>query len=173
MIVKLTVAQLNSIRLLVDDADLRRLVLKTPEPENVRRNVLVEAPYVVWTRVHQALTDKVFTPKMTRRTMGGGQADRVPGRYYNALRSVSKAMNAMITHPALRSIAVEGWHSQVLYVWEDLPGPYSLIPIPGGRYVVLRPKWLTAKNGTRVTVWVADGAAPADDWLADEAVHLG
>lgn len=122
--------------------------------------VSVDAPYVAWLRVQQRLISHCFGPT-------GGKRAEVPGKYVTALRSITKALNFIDTHPALSGKGALGWWALIIPAWGDGDDRYQPLPRAGKMFVNLTPVWDAAGNGQRVTRWI-----PLPGSRIDEARHL-
>lgn len=131
--------------------------------QNVRHvgeRVDVMAPYVCWSRIQARLIDHTFGPH-------GGKRAEVAARYVLALRSITKALNFIDTHPALIGKAAIGWWGLEIPAWGDGDDAYTPHPRPGKMFVVLSPVWDTARNGQRATRWL-----PLPGVAVHETIHL-
>lgn len=128
----------------------------------VGERIDVNAPYACWLNVQQALIDHTFGP------LGGKKAE-VPARFVLALKTITKALNFIDTHPALSGKAALGWHGLKILAWGDGDDDYTPYPRPGKMFVTLSPVWDKARNGQRVTRWLP---LPNGQTTIEQDVHL-
>ena len=128
----------------------------------VGERVDVNAPYACWLNVQQALIAHVFGPQ-------GGKRAEVPARFVLALKTITKALNFIDTHPALSGKAAMGWHGLEIPAWGNGDDDYTPYPRPGKMFVTLSPVWDKARNGGRVTRWLP---LPNRQTPVHEDVHL-
>ena len=107
----------------------------------------VKASYDYWLRIQSRLIDHSFGPH-------GGKRAEVAGRYVLALRSITKALNFIDTHPALIGKGAIGWWALEIPAWGDGDDAYTPYLRPNKMSVLLSPVWETARNGQRVTKWL-------------------
>jgi hypothetical protein len=133
---------------------------------NVSRSqtVEVEAPYVAWRLAAAALRKRAFGPR-------GGKVTTIPQGVHTALQVITKALNYMDAHPALRDVGTLGWASEEIPAWRtgDPEKPYSPHPIQGAKFVILTPDWVRV-NQRKATRWIPRPSGQGR--LAQEQLHL-
>lgn len=132
-----------------------------------KTSVDVFAPYATWKFVWQTLYDRSFSPL-------GGRLPKIASRDYTALQNITKALNRVDSHPALRGLGMFEWQRTIIPAWrveptEKDPRLFHPYPLLDHQFVVLTPYWDKVKN-TKVTRWVAQ--ASGEGRICDESVHL-
>jgi hypothetical protein len=126
----------------------------------------VEAAYAAWSHVRGLLYKATFGPR-------GGKRDAT-SKQFVALRSITRELNYVDSHPALKGMGMVGWVADVFPVWKIDPDEqgrtYSPYPMPGHEFVILTPSWEESPGVPRITRWVEAPSAPGR--LAEEGVHL-
>jgi len=153
-------AVLNSVAL---DAAVAEALMAEVVPS--RKTMLdVEAPYAAWKFAASQLRRRAFGPR-------GGRLSTVPHGVHTSLQVITRALNYMDTHPALRDVGVLGWAVEEIPAWrtgdEDLR--YSPYPIPGNEFVMLLPTWVMVER-QKATQWVPRSSGQGR--LAHEQLHL-
>lgn len=121
--------------------------------------VWVSAPYVAWRNAQQDLIVHCYGPQ-------GGKRAEVAGRYVTALKSITKDLNYIDTHPAMSGKGALGLWGLTIPAWSN-GETFSAYPQPGERFIILTPVWERAKDGRPLTRWEAlDGDA------LHENIHL-
>lgn len=145
-----------------DDPDVRWYLILDDEPQTSRFDI--EAPYAAWWFIQQRLSARVFGPR-------GGRSNNVPGSWFVALRSITRELNTIDKHPALKGKGMLGWHGVKIPAWITGPETYTPYPQLDKPFVRLEPEWLSTFNGQKYTMWSprsGDGAEVA----SHESVHL-
>jgi hypothetical protein len=136
------------------------------EVHHVGSRVDVRAPYAAWAYAQAMLHDRTFGPR-------GGRRHHT-ARDFTALRTITKELNYIDTHPALKGVGMLEWQPFWIPVWATgLPErPYRAYPLRDRPFVILTPRWEKMGDGTKVTIWTAETTGPSGDELAEESTHL-
>lgn len=143
MFVRLTKRGFAACQTVVDGFTLETLLA---DVRVVGERIDINAPYQCWRNVQNALIAHIFGPT-------GGKRAEVPTRFFLALKTITKDLNFIDTHPALVDAGMLGWHGLEIPAWGNGP-PYTPYPRPGQMFVKLSPVWLNGRNGQRITEWV-------------------
>lgn len=170
MIVRLTTGREASMLAAVEhDEEIHAALTRDRRVEGLR--IDVNAPFATWLFAREALLDRAFNDR-------GYRNKGVPSTVGGAVRTITQAIGFVSRHPALRGMGTIGHHAVVFHVWRqsDTSTVYTPYPLPGAEYpgwefVVLKPTWHSGAGRSKTTTWGPSGVAPADDWLAEEAVH--
>lgn len=151
------------------DEEIHAALTRDRRVEGLR--VDVNAPFAAWLFAREALLDRAFNDR-------GYRNKGVPSTVGGAVRTITQAIGFVSRHPALRGMGTIGHHAVVFHVWHLHPlildpgqNIYTPYPSAVGRFVVLKPTWHSGAGRSKTTTWGPSGVAPADDWLAEEAVH--
>lgn len=150
---------------------LLRVTAGTPLQQVFTREVIttsktglsVVAPYIAWEHAQSMLTSMYWTHRPK-------PAAQPPHHVRVMMRRIATAQNAHLRHPAMKGLAMLGVHIGWFPVWIDSEGRRSPMP-NGGRFAVIGSRVVEGQRKSPFTVWVEDGAFPADNWLAQEQTH--
>ena len=132
------------------------------------RLFVVRAPYVAWREGYRKLYDVAYGPRFGHKTNEKSK--------HNALKAITKELNYVDTHPALRKCGMFDIHHEIFPVWkveptELHPNHYSPYPQPGHQFVILVPTWRDHQlDEVKMTWWVERDSA--EGRLCEEQLHL-
>lgn len=162
MNVHLTTTHYNTLLRITAGTRLAEVFTRDVSP-STKTGLSVVAPYIAWERAQAMLLDTFWT----HRPRGSEQP---PHHVRVMMRRIATAQNTVLRHPAIKGLAMLGINAGWFPAWVDDEGRRSPMP-NGGRFVLLGARIIEGQRKTAFTVWVEDGIAPVDHWLAQEEIH--
>jgi hypothetical protein len=171
MIVRLTGRQFEAFGDYVP-ADIAHLFAHDTAPA-AEQSIAVRAPYVAWEIALEEISVRTFT----RSTKAAGASKRLR----SLLTRISKPMNILLVHPALKGQAMVGHEASIIPAWQIetdkfgrswLPSIRNVDnPDPNSRFELLCPNW-SMNRGLEVTTWGPQSSLLAPPlWIYDRALN--